>query len=679
MRQALPPALLAGALTLVFLLCLELRFPYYFLEDDNRVIALPSLLTCWRSVAGGGFSCFNFHQFLGVEWLAGSAAFYPLTYAGLWLSRVFCGDFYSAVDIATVIHLCLAGTGAGLLLGFLGFSAGAVFFGGILWSLNPFLVLVGRNWWVVPGAGAYFPLMLLGLAMLLRKPGAGAFILLVAARALFMFLGYPQYFVYALVFEFLFALLLTGGAAIAGGGLVCPGRRSGFTEIAVFLRRLGADILKNNRRFWVFYGWSLAVSLTLALPVIVPILMAAGVSAERGGSFSFADFANLNLSLVKWLAGLLWPFAAIRKNEFVPMDKISHLGYVPILIFAAGVVLRRKIDVNRKYFPVFAALGVIALLGALGIFNPLEFALPLFNRFRWHFKLLFFFSFFSAMACAALLDGLTAKIPGRRVRAAAVLGALVCVNMWVFFTRNETVVFREHGTLIKPSAATLAKFREWRIFSLGFPWQFPETRNSAAFNYATLWQWNHFGGYHILAPKELAAETFNMSYEAVFTEILTPEKLARLRRWGVRWYFVDSQNLARHEKFLSENGMVRLPAVAEFPGAVIFEDGAASPMAGPGLDYEICGGSLRVSVRGDNTGGFKSWLNFHYSPWFYSDAPGVQAAAGPDGVVALRIPPGVKAFSIKVKSPYLSAGLKAFGLSSLVLVSALALYWRRKK
>ncbi len=67
------PARLVGWREVVFvlvclaavLLPLEIKYPYYFLQDDNRDATLPWLVHNWRSLQEGEVALYNFHQYSG--------------------------------------------------------------------------------------------------------------------------------------------------------------------------------------------------------------------------------------------------------------------------------------------------------------------------------------------------------------------------------------------------------------------------------------------------------------------------------------------------------------------------------------------------------------------------------------------------------------------------------------
>jgi len=105
--------LLLAATVLAVLLAIELRRPYYFLQDDNRDFALPCLVHNWRALRGGEIAQFNFHQYAGAPHLSNgpSGTLNAPGYAAMFASCVLLGQPFGAVDFLVTFYL-VAGDGA---------------------------------------------------------------------------------------------------------------------------------------------------------------------------------------------------------------------------------------------------------------------------------------------------------------------------------------------------------------------------------------------------------------------------------------------------------------------------------------------------------------------------------------------------------------------------------------
>ena len=104
----------------LFFLLLEHKYPYYFLQDDNRHYFLPLFVHDYRSLLNGEIPFFNFHQLLGTPALAVGlpASLYPFVYLSVFLSKSLWGHYFAAIDILVFLHLIIAGIGLFILLQF---------------------------------------------------------------------------------------------------------------------------------------------------------------------------------------------------------------------------------------------------------------------------------------------------------------------------------------------------------------------------------------------------------------------------------------------------------------------------------------------------------------------------------------------------------------------------------
>jgi hypothetical protein len=62
--------LLVVASLAAVLALMEFRWPYYFLQEDNRDLGIPMLVHNLRALRGGEIAQFNFHQFAGIPHLS---------------------------------------------------------------------------------------------------------------------------------------------------------------------------------------------------------------------------------------------------------------------------------------------------------------------------------------------------------------------------------------------------------------------------------------------------------------------------------------------------------------------------------------------------------------------------------------------------------------------------------
>jgi len=656
------------ALLLGLFLLLELRHPYFFLQDDNRAVALADIKTIHDSLSGGILPSYNFNQFLGYPMFTGHPALYPPAFASIAFSQFLFGHIFAALDIYAISHLLLAGAGMLFFLGAAGIGGTAAFFGALAWGLSPMAVHAGANWITVAVTAGWLPWMLFAALNFLKKPSPLSFAAMCAARTALMFQGYPQYFIVSCLFEILFALAFTS---------LQDTELAGASKLDRIFRLAGRNIAAAVReRTFLLYLASFVFTAALCAPILLPAFDLIEASKSRTGALSFAEFSYLNLSLTQWLKGLVYPFThyAGHVAEMKQMDKLSYLGYLPLLF------LGWKFSRRRTASPAwFAALlcAVTAWLWALGAFNPAEYYVPVLNRFRWHFKMLLFADFFLiAAAAAAAAEFLEEKkLFLRPTSWLFLLAGAHLINMGAFYLAGPRAVFRlyeESVPLREPMGAFIA---DGRIATVGFPLRHEAGAASLGFQYASLFGLFHFAGYEPLVPRLNAVETGGLNYEASLTGAISREQLARMRTWGVKYYVTPSRPAKRYVNALHGEGM------SEFiisPGRNIFRDMKAAPLAKapdgtPAGKVEASGGRLTARFARPFTGCAE--LNFLYHPMLRAEDDGVKLERSPSGRILACASSPVREIAIYPSNSALKKGL----IIMLCAAAALAALFSAKR
>ena len=652
-------------LTLAFVWLLEARRPYYFLQDDNRTVALPSLAHITGTLASdGSVQQYNFHQFLGYPVFQCGAALYPPVYISVWLSKFLLGHIFGAMDILVALHLLAAALGAFFLLSFLRLKEPAPLFGGLAWALCPFVVYTGASWWVASLAAAYFPLMLLAALKLLRTPGLTSALWLAVVHALFIYAGYPQYFVYALALELLVVLFCLFKLKSA----VCAEqtRRPGEWKPALYC-----------------YLASGAAAVALALPYLLPVAASLSESADRGEAFGFAEFSIHNFPVLGWAQGLLFPVSSPASTHLLgplALPELAHLGYVlPLLALLAFYLLFRKKGAAPEYKILFAAGfwgWLFCWLWAIGAFNPFEYLLPLLNRFRWHFKILLFADFFAVLAAAAALSWLAERKP----RLAWALAAAQALNMVVLYVWGPAPVFSLHTDAPPLSEPLSGRLREGRIFTAGFNSLDRESVRTLGYNYATLFRLFHFAGYDVLLPEANQKELKGLKRDSSVPKPPNADFLGRLRKWGVRWYVFPSPLPDSFARFARKENLVLLKNET---GRAIFEDRAALPLAWRmekgevrALENRVSGNSWTVATEDKGFGCLT--INTLYNPGFRASPSGASVAML-DGQVEVCYPAGSLVIELRYVNPWLWLGAWLAALSLAVFGVVLLLRRNRAR
>ena len=196
-------------ITLLFLIINECVHPYFFFCDDN----LDSYFTqytytidCLKNLE---LPLYNFHRFMGTEYLSHgqTGLFDPVMYISYGLSYLFFGHSFALIDIMAIIHLTIGGVGMFLVIRKLSGNHLASSLGAISWSLNSFVLFLGRSWFVVILNASIFPYILLGSLYLLTKKDFKALIVSALPKIIcYALVHHPQFFFYSVAADFVFII-----------------------------------------------------------------------------------------------------------------------------------------------------------------------------------------------------------------------------------------------------------------------------------------------------------------------------------------------------------------------------------------------------------------------------------------------------------------------------------------
>lgn len=660
---------IALALTVASLFALiELSYPLFFLKTDNRDYFFPLFSYNADSVSRGFLPVYNFHQFLGVAHLSSiqPATLYPPIYAAFWLSRIVFGSYIAGIDILVVTHFIAGALGVYCLLTHLRLSRESAFFGAVTWPLSSFLVYRTLVWGVIYPVAAYFPWMIFLSLRLKDVSGFKTVLPLALVRLLLFYSGYPQYFIYACIFEFLTVAPLY--AAQPRGSL--------------------KDILGITAK----YLGSYAVVLALAMPLLLPAWHQVEDSSSRIQPLRFATYISGPFNWHVWLPGLFFLTAGTYRtsNE----NLVSYLAYQGLFMppLAAYALLRMRGLSGRTgaAAAVFILLAFFAFMWASSTtLQGMIYSVPILNRFRRQYKLYFFVAFYLALIAAAGFDLLLPHLKRLWKKAAAVLIALQAITLvCVYLAYPHYDISAHNGSRGHPSHASStdwsdlaqtdpldARLSGGRIFSFacgnGFSTKFYE------YNYATMKGLYYFAGYEPLIDRLGAKKTLGLNYKACFMPPpgRTPP-VRYLRTWGVRWYIVGAANARRYQGFFKGNNM------KFFYGdriRSVYYDGAASPMffwrgsnSSLGLSGQVGVNTIRVTV--DSDAGGEVVLNWLYRPFFRGLLDGSETGVLSDehGRTIIRAPAGRHEITLTYTDPSFTAGSYAFAASAALLAVAWA-------
>lgn len=657
----------------VFLLTLEWRRPYYFLQDDNRAYSLPLWTLAARSLGQGELAQYNFHQFLGAPLLAAGqpAVLSPVPYLALATSRGLFGHPFAAVDLLVAAYFLLGACGMVVLARQAGMSTWAAAFAATAWPLLPLNVYLSVSWCMVAPLVGLLPWIFALTLGLMRDPGPGRATALVVCHLALFFAGYPPWSAYTVVFEGLWCGALLGLGAAAG----------------VLQRRAAVK--------WL--ALAALATLLLAAPLLAPMAHLTQNSGERATRLAPEAAAAGSIRPLTWLAGLIDPFTRRLRSPSVEHyytevgspPSLPHLGW-PALLFGllAVVALARRgalASGQRSVAAVCAALAALALAWSFGWLAPVVTHLPVLNRFRWHFRLLPYFALFALALGGFGLDAARRRLQSRAGQVVlAALCFLQIAGLWLLNLRHDYRGFLAHSDplpLDEPWRAALAKGRVATLGNYGSGGR-PDTVRSVGFNYATLWGLFQLGGYEPLLPKANLDATLHR-FHSYFAE--PPERLpiAYLRAWGVRNYVLSPGAVAAYDDHLRRHGVQQWVCT---PERCLYIDPAAVPLAGwgddgraEGLALAVSGNSLVVDARRDRPGTIV--LAFLDHPFLRAEIDGQPTPHQrlELGQIAVAVPAGRHEIRLRYVDPFFRFGARAAAGGLALWTVVLVLEWRRSR
>lgn len=680
-RLAFPLALVI--ILLMVLLFIEYKHPYFFLQDDNRDSYLPYFIHNYESLLEGEIALYNFHQFLGIPSLAigQTAALYPITYLSVFLSESIFGHYFATVDIQVILHLMIGAVGCYRFIRFFRTDYRAAFFGGLTWSLSSFIIYVSNSWLIAATVAAYFPWMLLFSFHLYKKQSSKVTIYAVLVRLLLFYAGHIQYFIYSVIFEFI--TIITHVIYDSS-----PGEKK-----------------VNTFNFIKRYIESYIYVFIFSLPLLLPMWHLTTASAQRSSKLSFAVFFSQYFPLDQLIKGLFYPFLQVNENTYAPfrnMLNLSHIGYLTMTFLAVGIIEKfikksKNIKINSVRLCAFMIPALVALLWSTNwIFNIVIYCIPILNRFRWPFKLAFYFDFYLIIIAMLLLSHFIEQLPWKKMTKNLLFCLIIGIQIFNFILLYTSTPYKDfgehHGDKLPLEEKLKDKLIGGRIISIGFDTWSPTPQNNHSyltaptlgFNYATLWGLDYFAGYEVM----LSQANLNASLGLNFTAIVgssDPIQVDSFRKAAVRWYIVPKSKVNEYSKKLNTYGIIKK---YEDENRVIFYDIKAYPMvfnsSGEKIeskDYHVTTNSIELSV--DLQKSDSIIFNNIYNPFFEGFIDGEETMLKPiNGIhFSISVPKGKHHILIKYKDPYLISGIYcvAVFLISIGVVRMVQIWLKRNR
>jgi len=498
------------AVATFLLLLLEFRWPYYFLQDDGRQYFLPAYFHNWRSLLSGHLPLYDFHIFAGVPHasMGQPAVFYIPQYIAMFLSESIWGHPFACIDLMAFMHGLLAVAGGYVLLRYLGASDTAAAFGGLT-AFTGFFVWAGRMWPSVLILCAWFPWMVWTSLRYLRKPGASRAGWLMFFRLSLLYGGQPQFFILAMIFEHLFTL-----------------------SHSVLTRSPGW------KGRWLGYLALDVPTAILGLPYLLPVWAEVERSQQRSAPMTYTAFSYYGLNPIFWVFGQLFAFINLRgPKDYFPasLPYLSYLGYLPSLLPLGVAALWKKRHGSRPWIVASFICLLIALLWSWNVIGPLVYHVPVLNRQRDPFKLIYFAGFFQCLVAALVLT-----LFSRKWQRLAVAGLVV--NWIVVFCLLPNHAWRNRNYPVPLKSPWRQSLKAGRYLVVSRTPILHVSGQLVEFDFAELWGLDNLLGYEPLlsrydAKTSLGGKTPQL-YAGSYSGAVDQPLLDHLRKWGVKYVLV---------------------------------------------------------------------------------------------------------------------------------------------
>ena len=593
------PVVWALAALWLLLFAMEKARPCFFLHDDNADWFIGAYLHDFRVLAETGrLAEVNYYQHGGEPFVeqGQTAVLYPPVYLGVLFAQVFSGDARWSLEWIAAIDLSIGLLGFHCWLRQGGIAPWQAALGALAWVLNPFALIIGESWIFVTFVVAWLPWIFWSLDRLLATPSASAAFLLGASTSLLLLQGYVQYFAYAILFLILYALFQ-------------------------FATR------REARRLVVLYYLVVSVLIfaIFCLPLLLPMNDVVGVSAMRSYPMPVDAALYYHAS-----PGTILYAQILHFDRWLAFGASAAAIYCPALLLAPVVILRLfYADApTRNRLIVLLILSLLALIFTTNGHWLLS-QLPIFNRFRWPFKVFLFADFFLISALAWSASSWT-KPPASRPRWGSIAAGL-CLVVAVLANLDISLAYHDEDRLSQTDLpATINPLVPGMELRLGRVATFADydLQNAADYYYtrayATYFSFPSIGGYNPLVRGDILEYALYLDYPNVCSDKITPEFQKRLEARSVRYWMVDPQS----SHFAEAKSLPGLRILQAKDDRVVFEDPQAVPLvyvvgdpsdpcamtySGNSILIPLRGLTSPVSVSVAPTDGW--WYRVGHGPW----------------------------------------------------------------
>jgi len=568
------PVILALAVLGFFFLVVESFRPFFFLHDDNASQFIGYFVHDFRTLTGTGWLAeIDYYQYGGEPYLeqGQTAVLYPPVYLAVALAGVIPGDVRWTIEWLAVGHLALGLLGFYFWLRSAGVERWPAALGGLAWVLNPFVLIVASSWVNVSFLACCLPWLFWALDRLLVRPSLLSAFWLGTILGLFFLQGTVQWVLYSVFFLGMYAMLRL---------IVREGMRRG--AIAYYL------------------VVSALIFLTLITPLLLPMLHATDASVARAKPLSIEQALSYSIHKTDLVDAQFFRF-----RPHLVFGITSAILFCPIVclfpvmalwFFGAGT------EVRRRLFPLlFLSLLALFLSSRWHLFLSLA---PVFDKFRWPFKVFVFAEFFLLAAFVLSVSswgrGRARPGGGFNFRASICIAVVLVPGLLVSLTQHEGNYFSNvtlPTTQLPLPPGTDASFG--RVITIG---QIPYDTASSRFltyDHATFFGFPSLGGYNPLVGRGQRDFALGLDFPNLFSDPITPEIREKLAARAVRYWIVDpiSPQAAEVE------ALPGFKLLSSERDRLVYEDTQEAPLVysstDPATPYPVnySGNSLLISLR----------------------------------------------------------------------------------
>lgn len=656
---------------LVFLLVsfiffiLELVEPYFFLIDDNQNYFIYVYKYTYDSIINGNIPLYNLHQFLGSPFFATgqTGAVNPLAFISCFLSELFLHDYSATIDIMAFFHLQIAAIGMYLVLKKHDVKTWLSVVGAIAWSYNTFNIFIGRSWMIVLQTTAWIPVILLGTLYLYNNLSMRGIIISALPKAALFYCGHPQFFLWGMIYDFLYALIY----------LLPNYKKNG-----------------KNKKYILYYFISYIPVVLFALPLLGPMWMSMNSSASRSEKMDLDFFLSQKIEFSSLIPRVLNPLSEVSVDHVI--SRVGNFTLVLMLTFLLGVIVVFFIK-NKNIKSRLVSLYILALLSCLfsGSTTVIKFMylIPVINQFRYNFKYFMWFPFFAIIAACILLTSASDKYLEKTSlkKIFQVLIPFVTAVNIIFvclFSPSSHWGLKMTGNPSNPPENLDELYRDNRYICIGISTIAAMDGNNnyygsdiykMEYNVASAYRYSNALGYDTLTSSEIYSRLGNLKIEDGIGSAYPKDTdfIRDCEYLGISTYILDNYYPDTDRSAYSQLG---LREIFQNDSITVFRNDNALPIVrtaeGEPVNYEEKTNSIVVNTNKSFQGG-EILLMYSYDPYFEVKVNGkssdIKVMENDYYTMKLDAPSGENKIEIVYKDKILSTCLV---LSSLGFVTFLA-------